>query len=113
MSDIRPITHEDYADEAESAVRAGAWPQAAALYRQAAKACDDTGKVEAYETQARRCDIEIEVEAALAVIARRVLGIPTLEERKSDRLDFHEVSAWGVKDALRQAYKAGQDAAQS
>ena len=113
MSDMRPITHEDYAEEAESAVRAGAWPQAAALYRKAAATCQDAGKVEAYEMQARRCDHEIEVDAALAVIARRVLGIPTLEERKSDRLDFHEVSAWGLKDALRQAFRAGHDAAQS
>ena len=33
MGDVRGITHEDYADEAESASRGNAWPKAAALYR--------------------------------------------------------------------------------
>ena len=41
-------------------------------------------------------------------IARRVLDIETLEERKSDSLDFHEVSVWGLKRALEQAFEAGQ-----
>ena len=40
-------------------------------------------------------------------IARAHLGIETLETRKSDRLDFHDVSVWGVKDALLAAYQAG------
>ena len=43
-------------------------------------------------------------------IAREHLGIETLEERKSDRLDFHNVSVWGVKAALLAAYQAGQSA---
>lgn len=43
-------------------------------------------------------------------IARTTLDIETLEERKSDRLDFHEVSVWGLKAALEAAYKAGQQA---
>ncbi len=44
----------------------------------------------------------------IAEIARRVLDIETLEERKSDSLDFHEVSVWGLKRALEQAFEAGQ-----
>jgi hypothetical protein len=40
-------------------------------------------------------------------IAAKHLFITTLETRKSDRLDFHEVSVWGIKDALLEAYQAG------
>lgn len=52
------------------------------------------------------------VTAALAAIAQEVLQIPTLETRNSDGLDFHEVSVWGLRDALRLAYEAGAKAAQ-
>ena len=52
------------------------------------------------------------VTAALAAIAQEVLQIPTLETRNSDGLDFHEVSVWGLRDALRRAYEAGAKAAQ-
>lgn len=47
----------------------------------------------------------------LNAIAREHLGIETLRERKSDRLDFHNVGVWGVADALLAAYQAGQRAA--
>jgi hypothetical protein len=50
-------------------------------------------------------------EALLACIAREHLGIGTLEERKSDSLDFHSVSVWSVKAALEAAWKAGYNAA--
>lgn len=43
----------------------------------------------------------------IAAIAASQLGIETLEERKSDALDFHTVSVWTVKAALRAAYEAG------
>jgi hypothetical protein len=43
-------------------------------------------------------------------IAREHLGIATLETRQSDSLDFHEVSVWGVKNALSHAYQAGVNA---
>ena len=46
----------------------------------------------------------------LTDIARKHLGISTLATRRSDSLDFHEVSVWGVKDALRHAYQAGVNA---
>jgi hypothetical protein len=48
----------------------------------------------------------------LAEIARKHLFIETLETQRADRLDFHEVSVWGVCDALTAAFDAGQDHAQ-
>ncbi len=47
----------------------------------------------------------------LEAIARTMLDIPTLETRKSDSLDFHEVSVWDLKTALEAAYEAGRKAA--
>ena len=41
-------------------------------------------------------------------IAREHLGIPTLEVRRSDALDFHEVAVWSVADALYAAFQAGK-----
>ena len=46
-----------------------------------------------------------------ATIARGVLFIKTLETRKSDRLDFHDVAVWTVREALEKAYAAGHEAA--
>ena len=46
-------------------------------------------------------------------IALDHLFIETLETRNSDRMDFHEVSVWGVKSALMAAYQAGLAASQS
>lgn len=40
-------------------------------------------------------------------IARDSLGIPTLETRNSDRLDFHNVAVWNLKEALEDAFAAG------
>ena len=37
--------------------------------------------------------------------------IDTLETRKSDSLDFHNVSVWAIKSALEAAYQAGSEAA--
>ena len=47
----------------------------------------------------------------LSDIARNVLGLETLETRKMDSLDFHEVAVWAVKDALERAYEAGRSSA--
>ena len=41
-------------------------------------------------------------------IAKRDLGVETLEERKSDSLDFHELAVWEIKVALEAAYQAGR-----
>ena len=44
-------------------------------------------------------------------IALDHLFVETLETRNSDRLDFHEVSEWGIKTALQAAFDAGRQAA--
>jgi hypothetical protein len=46
----------------------------------------------------------------LEQIARRRLGMDSLETRKSDRLDFHEVAVWNILAALQDAYEAGKAA---
>ena len=51
---------------------------------------------------------EAKRDAALAEIARDVLGIETLETRKSDELDFHDLAVWRIEKALKTAYEAGR-----
>ena len=46
----------------------------------------------------------------LQAIAKQVLGFETLETRNSDELDFRDVAVWRVRDALEQAYAAGERA---
>jgi hypothetical protein len=110
--DTRPLTHDDYADEAKSAGRAEAWPQASVLWIRAAEVCDDAEQRNRYLDAAAKCDREVEVDKLLAGIAKRELRVPTLDTRNSDGLDFHEVDVWSLRQALRSAYRAGQDAAQ-
>jgi hypothetical protein len=43
----------------------------------------------------------------LAAIARQHLLIPTLETRRSDSLDFHNVAVWQLEVALKAAFDAG------
>ena len=50
------------------------------------------------------------IDQLFADIAREHLCIETLEVRRGDSLDFHDVSVWGVERALRTAYEAGQRA---
>lgn len=45
-------------------------------------------------------------------IARRILKIDTLEARKSDALDFHDLAVWTIREALDAAYEAGRQSAQ-
>ena len=47
------------------------------------------------------------LEQLLTQIAQNKLGIETLETRRSDSLDFHDVAVWSVRDALEAAFKAG------
>ena len=54
---------------------------------------------------------EKDIDRQLQQIALDHLFNDTLETRNSDRLDFHEVSVWGVKSALMAAYEAGRQAA--
>jgi len=49
------------------------------------------------------------IEQTLTHIAQKYLFIDTLETQNSDRLDFHNVSVWGIESALLAAYKAGQN----
>lgn len=50
-------------------------------------------------------------DAVIAAIARETLFIETLETRRSDRLDSHDVAVWSVREALEKAYAAGHEAA--
>jgi len=43
-------------------------------------------------------------------IAKKELGIQTLEIRRMDSLDFHDVAVWQVRAALEAAYRAGEAA---
>ncbi|QVL31637.1 hypothetical protein KIH39_22765 [Telmatocola sphagniphila] len=43
----------------------------------------------------------------LTDIASKHLQVRTLQTRMSDALDFHEVSVWGIKNALLAAFEAG------
>ena len=45
----------------------------------------------------------------LTNIAVTHLNIPTLRTRRSDPLDFHEVSVWAVRSALKAAFDAGSE----
>lgn len=47
----------------------------------------------------------------LAAIAATELGVSTLETRRSDRLDFHDIAVWSIREALSAAYDAGKAAA--
>ena len=52
-----------------------------------------------------------QVKQLLGQIASEHLLIPTLESRKSDSLDFHDLSVWALEGALEAAYQAGRDSA--
>ena len=52
-----------------------------------------------------------QLEQLLEQFAKQHLFIETLQTQHSDRLDFHEVSVWGVKAALEAAFEAGSKAA--
>lgn len=50
-----------------------------------------------------------DLQATLLEIARKhFTNIETLENRRSDALDFHDVAVWEVRAALEAAYRAGQ-----
>ena len=51
------------------------------------------------------------VESAIKHIARTMLGLETLETRRSDSLDFHDLAVWQIKQALQAAYEAGRASA--
>ena len=47
-------------------------------------------------------------DAILLEIAKEELFLETLEDQRSDRLDFHEHGVLSIRDALRKAYEAGR-----
>lgn len=47
----------------------------------------------------------------LMSIAREHLGIATLETRRADNQDFHDVAVWQVEAALNAAFNAGRSTA--
>ena len=59
----------------------------------------------------RKTDPAATRDALILEIAQRRLFLETLETRNSDRLDFHDVAVWAIRDALAEAYEAGRRAA--
>ncbi len=54
------------------------------------------------------------LDTKLEKIAQEILGIKTLEEQKSDGLDFFtndeaDFSVWSLKEALQKAYELGRN----
>jgi hypothetical protein len=47
-------------------------------------------------------------DALIFEIAQRHFFIETLETRNRDRLDFHDVAVWAIRDALEEAFEAGR-----
>jgi hypothetical protein len=47
-------------------------------------------------------------EQVLLAIAKKHFMVDTLETRNMDSLDFHEVSVWSIKNALKEAFEAGK-----
>lgn len=101
------LTADDWIDEAKSAERGEAWPQAVALWTRAASMCDSE-EAERCRAGITRCEHEVAVDTELASVAKRLLNIPTLETRHSDSLDFHEVSVGQLLAALRLAHRMGR-----
>lgn len=58
------------------------------------------------------CNPAQTLDALLTRIAQEHLFVDTLQTRNSDSMDFHDVSVWGVKEALLAAYQAGLTASQ-
>ena len=48
-----------------------------------------------------------QIDVIFTLIAKKHLGIETLQTRNSDRLDFHDAAVWCIRDALEAAFKAG------
>jgi hypothetical protein len=53
------------------------------------------------------------VQPYAAKIAREILNLDTLETRRMDSLDFHELAVWEIREALEAAYNAGRQAGSS
>jgi hypothetical protein len=49
------------------------------------------------------------IDNLLTEIARKHLGLETLQTRRMDSLDFHDLAVWCIRDALEAAYRAGSE----
>ncbi len=54
-----------------------------------------------------------QIDTILSLIARKHLGLDTLETRHADSLDFHDTAVWCLTDALEAAFQAGVEFAAS
>ena len=52
-------------------------------------------------------------DALIFDIAQRRFFIETLETRNRDRLDFHDVAVWAIRDALEEVFEAGRRSAET
>lgn len=79
----------------------------------AARGLDKQGEWVGFEAAKRVHEIATDptTDQQLLQIVKKHLFIETLETRHGDRLDFHEVSAWGIKNALQAAFDAGKQSA--
>ena len=68
--------------------------------------CDDSELI-SVEAEEVRPMHSVLIDNPLAEIAKTILGIPTLETRSADSLDFHTVSVWQVTEALQAASLSG------
>ncbi|MER2507166.1 MAG: hypothetical protein ABTQ27_00210 [Amaricoccus sp.] len=59
----------------------------------------------------RKTDPAAARDALILEIAQRRFFLETLKTRNSDRLDFHDVAVWAIREALAEAYDAGRCAA--
>lgn len=94
--------------------RDGNWLQSAPLgeRQDAGGAVAEWSQSHAFDTEGanRKLEAHFAASEAIAQIARRVLGVPTLKVRGSDSFDFHEVGVGSLEQALRAAYDAGRSA---
>jgi hypothetical protein len=58
----------------------------------------------------RKANLAAARDALILEIAQRRFFIETLETRNRDRLDFHDVAVWAIRDALEEAFEAGRRA---
>jgi hypothetical protein len=56
---------------------------------------------------------QIQTDLLVGELAKKHLGLHTLEYRNNSNLDFHELSVSNIKAALEAAYRAGILTAQS
>lgn len=53
--------------------------------------------------------MENKLDELLAAIAKKHMGVPTLEKQNSDEQDFHSCAVWSIKKALETAFNAGAE----